>query len=368
MSLNMSLKVFSGESLFYLKTYEENKSDFIKIAGKNIYQNWALKNDLELTTDLALYNNKSENLIVVSSGLHGIEGFAGSSLQRNLMQTLNKTKDLKVDVMLIHALNPWGMKNNRRVDKQNIDLNRNFAYDQTLYQTKNEDYLKISSFLNPNEKIKLHTLQKLNFFFESIHLIFQYGLDSLRKSILRGQYTEKNGLYFGGNTTSDLQNNIDNLIQNTFIKYKKIIWIDLHTGYGEKNRLHILSNNSNSEAGEKISKLFKNKSVDFGDQKKFYKANGDLCDYLNSKSTVAHEMIALVFEYGTMDSQKTLGSIESLRRMVIENQGFHHGYDDTDSKNETEKLFRDMFFPQDPEWRNSVHQQTDALIYPLLGL
>ncbi len=347
--------------LKYLNTYEENKSEFIKIAGLHLLPAWPLKSNQNLTTDLALYKNNSDQLIVFSSGLHGIEGFVGSALQRQLMQNLKE----KSDVLMIHSLNPWGMNHLRRVNADNIDLNRNFSVDQKLYENKNDDYLKINSFLNPAEKLELGFGHKFFFIFQSVKLILNYGMESLRKSILIGQYSEKNGLYFGGQIQSELQPHVDELFQTTLSKYKKVIWIDLHTGYGARGQLHILANDSKSASGQRISNLFKNQKVDFGDQKNFYKSTGDLCDYLNSKSTSQTEITAVVFEYGTMDSQKTLGSIESLRRMVIENQGFHQGYSDAESKIKNNEMFRDMFFPQEQAWKDSVLKQTENIIEKL---
>lgn len=365
------LQLYASEGLDARPTYEENRSEFLRLANQNKIQTWPVQNHSELTTDLALYNNKSENLLVLSSGLHGIEGYVGSALQRKLMQSLSSSQNIKTDVLLIHALNPWGMKYNRRVNERNIDLNRSFSIDRNLYATKNTSYQKINSFLNPNSKLALNYsgyVQHATFLFNSVRMIVSYGRESLRKSILLGQYSEQKGLYFGGQGPDTLQFQIDNLIKNSLTKYKKIVWIDLHTGYGEKNKLHILANDSNAPSGQKISKLFNGHPVDFGNQKKFYKSNGDLCEYLNSKSKPTQEITATVFEYGTMDSQTTLGSIESLRRMVIENQGFHYGYDSLESKNKSSELFKNMFFPQNPEWQKTVLDQTQELLEPLLGI
>ncbi len=351
----------ANESLIYLKTYEENKSEFLKLAKKNIIQAWELPTDQNLTTDLALISkNKkpTEAVIVISSGLHGIEGFVGSSIQRELLKNFN----FNSDVLMIHAMNPWGMKNYRRVDLNNIDLNRNFIEDSEVFKSQNLDYLNINSFLNPQEPVSLSFFQRFGFMARSIQLIIQFGIDPLRKSILIGQYTKSNGLYYGGTTVSYLKNKIDHLLNTTLASYKKILWIDLHTGYGEKGKLHLLSNDETSKEGQRLKLLFKNQKIDFGNQKNFYKATGDLCAYLNLKSSASQEITALAFEYGTLDSQKTLGSIESLRRMVLENQGTQYGYSDPDSKLKTFELFQDQFLPQDSAWKKSVQEQTHLFL------
>lgn len=353
--------------LMYFNTYEENKKAFVDLAGEKLFQSWPLKSNPELTTDLALYHYEgNENLLVFSSGLHGIEGYVGSSLQRQLMAQIKEFKKMKTDILFVHALNPWGMKNKRRVNENNVDLNRNFHTTPDLYQQKNEDYLKINSFLNPTDKLNLGFLHRLGFFYDSIRLILANSIETLRRSILVGQYMEAKGLYFGGQEPDELQLKIDILFQKDLISYKNVTWIDLHTGYGERAKLHLLANDSKSEAGQKIQALFPNNPIDFGDQKNFYKTNGDLLSYLILKNSPKQQVQGVAFEYGTMDSQKTLGSIESLRRMVIENQGFNHGYADEETKLKTTELFSNMFFPQEPEWKKNIESQTQGLLKPFI--
>lgn len=351
----------------YLNTYEENKKAFVDLAGPQLFQSWPLKSNSALTTDLAFYRfDGNKNILVLSSGLHGIEGYVGSSIQRWFMQKIKDSKKLNTDLLLVHALNPWGMKNKRRVNENNIDLNRNFQTTPDLHQQKNNDYLKINDFLNPTDKLSLGALHRLGFLFDSVRLILTYSIETLRRSILIGQYSEAKGLYFGGKESDALQTKIDMLFQKDLASYQTITWIDLHTGYGERAKLHLLANDSKSETGRKIQTLFPHNPIDFGDQKNFYKTNGDLLSYLLLKTTPKQQVQGVVFEYGTMDSQKTLGSIESLRRMVIENQGFNNGYSDEAAKTVSENLFSSMFFPQELEWKNKVESQTEKLLKPFI--
>lgn len=357
---------WASAQLVYFNTYEENKKAFTELAGPHAFQSWPLKNNPELTTDLALYRYENENLLVLSSGLHGIEGFVGSAVQRALMEKLKEQKKLKTDILFVHSLNPWGMKNKRRVNEKNVDMNRTFSSTPEMYQQKNEDYLKINSFLNPTDTLSLGVLHRLGFLFQSVRLIISYSMETLRRSILIGQYTEAKGLYFGGQDQDDLQLKLDILLQKDLARYKTITWIDLHTGYGEKAKLHLLANDSKSEAGQKIQSLFPNNPIDFGDQKNFYKTSGDMMSYLLQKSNPKQQIQGVTFEYGTMDSQKTLGSIESLRRMVIENQGFQSGYADDSVRSESTTLFSDMFFPQQDEWKSKIYLQTEQALKPFL--
>src|SRR5262245_56513525 len=67
-------------------------------------------------------------MLVVSSGLHGVEGFAGSAIQHQLLTAQLDGLALPRDtgLLLVHALNPFGFATLRRVNESNVDLNRNF--------------------------------------------------------------------------------------------------------------------------------------------------------------------------------------------------------------------------------------------------
>src|SRR5262245_36907188 len=80
----------------------------------------------ELTIDIAWFCSESpRRLLLHSSGLHGIEGFAGSAIQ---LQLLDNVPALPPDaaLVIVHILNPYGMSWLRRVNENNVDLNRNF--------------------------------------------------------------------------------------------------------------------------------------------------------------------------------------------------------------------------------------------------
>ena len=64
-----------------------------------------------LSIDTALYGNRSPgNVVIVSSGLHGIEGFFGSAVQLAFLEQQAPRLALSPDVaiILVHALNPFG--------------------------------------------------------------------------------------------------------------------------------------------------------------------------------------------------------------------------------------------------------------------
>ena len=90
-----------------------------------------------LTLDVAVLpgNTKELGTIVHSSGVHGVEGYAGSAIQLALLELLtsasqNKNKGKsnaqnRPTIVMVHAVNPVGMNQYRRCNENNVDLNRN---------------------------------------------------------------------------------------------------------------------------------------------------------------------------------------------------------------------------------------------------
>ena len=82
----------------------------------------------DIATDVARIGaSGARNILAVGSGTHGVEGYCGSGVQAALMCE-DIASDLPDDTALIfiHAINPWGFAWGRRVNEDNVDLNRNF--------------------------------------------------------------------------------------------------------------------------------------------------------------------------------------------------------------------------------------------------
>jgi hypothetical protein len=69
-----------------------------------------------LYTDVALVGNpQSKRFLVLISGTHGVEGFAGSALQVGLLEEgIQNRLPPETAVLMIHAINPYGMAYLRR--------------------------------------------------------------------------------------------------------------------------------------------------------------------------------------------------------------------------------------------------------------
>lgn len=308
--------------------------------------------------------NKTDKLLVLFSGTHGIEAFVGSAVQRWFVDQPYVQNRENVNILMVHGLNVYGFKNKRRVNENNIDLNRNFIANRSVFESDDSGYKNLYDYLNPESAATHGFISNMKFMWTAVIKIVRYGLENLRNSVLRGQYTYPQGLYFGGNMVAKQWDLMNQLIDKYVAGHTKMFVIDLHTGYGTRGKLHLLANGK--KEGNPLAEVFAEENeIDFGSDKKFYSIQGEMLSFFIHETNYklkdkAPASVGITFEYGTLDSQKTTGSIESLRRMVYENQNFWYPAKDPQDAEKIKNDFVEMFNPSDREWRKTILDQTEV--------
>lgn len=359
-----------AESSFYRDTYEASREFFLKNveelkASVPSLQHHAHPIPSKVTTDLftdSLYippvSGKKDRLLVLISGTHGVEGYVGSAMQNFFLKEKFFTKrDENLGILIVHALNPYGFKLNRRVSESNIDLNRNFDTSDDLFKLKNEGYHVVDSLLNPASPALSGWWDRSVFYAKSLMAIAKHSMDSLRRAILRGQYDTPQGIYFGGQKFEPQKDILEKLLLEKSDGYAKVLLIDLHTGYGERGRLHLFADQDPALDGKYLEQVFSGLPMDYDSKEDFYKATGGIVVYGAKLFKDRARYAGVVFEFGTLDSQTTTGSLDSLYRMVRENQMFHFGSPTLEADEQIKSLFSDMFFPRDITWQKGAATQ-----------
>ncbi len=359
---------------YYLDSYERSRDAFRKVSddiGKK-YKNvkrltLAVPSNISegLTVDV-LYIPQSKGrkrLLVLSSGVHGVEGFVGSAIQRMFIDDFI-TADLlhSMGVLIIHGMNPYGFKHYRRVTENNIDLNRNCDTDEALYATKNEGYPKVYPLINPKGSVDTSAFGNRFFHIKAISNILKTSMQTLRQAILQGQYEYPQGVYFGGKQPEAQVKLVSKELGPILRQYSIVLNIDLHTGYGERGVLHLFPNpieDKNIKA--KVENVFKGFSIDWGDTGSFYTTTGDFSTFLG-KLIPGNTYLPMTFEYGTMNSNTTLGAIKSLHVTILENQGHHFGYASKADEVRVKSNFLEMYYPTSPSWRMKVMEDTKKVM------
>lgn len=351
---------------YFHSTYEDCRSAFVERArrlasqyeGVEVFQvPVAGKVDSDLTIDCCYIPAQAttEILLILSSGVHGVEGFLGSAVQLMVMEdVLGPARLDSTGVLLIHGMNPYGFKHLRRVTENNVDLNRNCAIGEGLYDTKNEGYGRLNGLLNPRGKADHRSLKNKNIHLVILRKVLTESMPALRQAVLQGQYGYPEGLYFGGNGPEPQILAMSPLLKKKMAPYARILMIDLHTGYGENGTMHLFAEPvRDADTKAEMEALFAGYRVDWADNAGFYTVSGAFAESIGSLAP-AKKYYAMPLEFGTFDSQKFFGSLKSLHIMMLENQGFHHGYKDETTEARIKRDFLEMFFPSDPAWRSKA--------------
>ena len=95
-------------------------------------------------------------VLVVSSGVHGVEGFFGSAVQTAFLREAESRAAAGPNdaLVFLHALNPYGFAWLRRFDEANVDLNRNLLVDGQPYRGSPPRYAALDRLLNPDGAVQ----------------------------------------------------------------------------------------------------------------------------------------------------------------------------------------------------------------------
>ncbi len=322
--------------------------------------------DPDLTIDYTMLpaRRREKYALVLLSGMHGVEGGAGSAIQRHFLREIYP-KEIKTDVtsvLIVHAVNPFGYKYNRRVTENNIDLNRNFLKNKKGFLRKNEGYPKVFEFLNPKKPVDTRSFSARCFRWKALFTILRMGISAIRQASLQGQYEYPEGIYYGGHDFEPIRRPLGKLIRDFAKKSERVLIVDIHTGYGEKGKLHFFPSDPKKLRFKKYTeKLFEGYTINWASNEDFFTVTGDLCTYVYKILPKKSEIIPMVFEYGTMDTQRIFGAIESLKRLIRENQGYYYGYRTHEDRFRTQGEFLEMFYPSDPFWRKKILEDTESV-------
>ena len=351
---------------YFHDTYDDCRSDFVGKIDQLVSQYRGVevfklgvpsKIDPELTVDICYIpaQEAPNSLLIIISGTHGVEGFAGSAIQSMVIEEILSPGYLdSTGLLLIHGMNPYGMKYLRRVTENNIDLNRNCAADMTHYDTKNEGYTQVYDMLTPRGKANHFSFRSQHLHMIVIQKILAVSMPVLRQAILQGQYEYPEGLFYGGNEFEPQIDAITPILRDKMVPYSRILTVDLHTGYGKNGTLHLFPNPvEDTDIKAQMEELFAGYTIDWGDTTDFYIILGSYADYIGTLAP-GKTYYPMIIEFGTLDSQQTFGSIRSLHNLILENQGFQNGYKNETSEAKISENLIEMFYPSNDTWRSKV--------------
>lgn len=359
-------------------TYESSRERFCgylpnvqKMWSKAALHQHALSYDNNLTIDW-IYSpatEKNEKVLVFTTGEHGAEGYVGSAMMHKFVEEyMPKLDPRTTGILLVHAINPWGMKNHRRGNKDNIDLNRTFMLDPHFDPAFNPEYNKIDSFLNPKGTLDNTFANNLVYLFGlGLHVAIM-GMRNFRFALLLGQYRNPQGLYYGGKEMPEETAAIMELYKMALHDYEQVLHLDMHTGYGPRYQMSLVNSALDKGTSDYFEKRFNYPLVVAATADEFYAIRGDMIDYiygLQQRDYPTKKLYATSFEFGTL-GDTLYGLFQSPRVMIHENRAHWYGARNEQVRAEAKRGFEELFNPSAADWKEKAVKDAEQAFEGIL--
>ena len=191
------------------------------------------------TIDVATVGSREPTwAVVVSSGVHGVEGVFGSAIQLAwLLRLAGGTPPAAGGaVILVHTVNPYGFARLRRTNEDNVDLNRNYLDTDEAYAGAPDGYEALNPFLNPASP----PLPIDPFRLQALWYIWRLGLPALKNAVAGGQYRFPRGLFFGGHGPAASTRIMRRHLAGWLGGAPRAVHVDLHSGLGSYGHYRLL--------------------------------------------------------------------------------------------------------------------------------
>lgn len=319
-------------------------------------------NGEDLTIDVAVLGEAdAPSALLVTSATHGVEGFAGSGVQIAMLRAgLAAVAAAAHKLVLVHALNPYGFAWLRRVNEDNVDLNRN-AVDHGAPYPVNAGYNALAAAIAPSEWGKGKTAAPNAILRQFAQ---ENGAFALQEAISAGQYAFPDGLYFGGNAETWSLGAFGHIVRRALARVRDLVFLDIHTGLGARGALELISEMPPESPSYRRARAW------WGDRVKTTATGESLSAHLSGTldlyvpSLLPHaDVTPVALEYGTQPTEAVFHALRA------DNWLHHHGDPQGPEAPAIKAEIRDAFYADADDWKTLVWQQAeDVLAATLKGL
>lgn len=287
---------------------------------------------------------KTAKVLFLMSGTHGVEGYCGSGAQIGFLKE-GYFSDLPDDlsIVLVHAMNPYGFSHDRRVNEDNVDLNRNFL-NFSAPDRPASDYEKIHPYVMPEDwegPSRKAANKQLARFIET------HGMKAFQAAVSGGQYQHPDGVFFGGHQPTWSNKTFRSVLSDYASAAETVGFIDFHTGLGPYGYGELISLGSLDQKAHVRTW--------FGDQ--VTDPDAGTSSSAPVVGTVGHgvaevlpdaSIAFIALEYGTRDINQVLTAVRA------DNWLYQKGNLDTPLGAQIKAEIRDAFYPDKDDWKNMI--------------
>ncbi len=306
----------------------------------------------DLAIDVAqLGDDTARAVVLIVSGTHGVEGFAGSALQSWwLGERAAGSARTDTRIVMIHGFNPVGFSWVRRVNEDNVDLNRNFV--DWSDPPRNEAYSDVADLLVPStwsEESQAATTAAL------LEVAGEVGLDRFQQIVSGGQYDHPTGLFFGGRAAVWSNRWLSEHLARLVAPATRLGVIDLHTGLGEWGHGELISHVSVGDPGyERATSWWGDVRSMLDGESVSASLTGDWLGAIEALLPDV-EVTAAALEFGTVDVFSVLQALRADAWLHA------HGDPGGDGAAPIRAQVRAVFADDDPSWLGRLVERFDEV-------
>jgi hypothetical protein len=301
----------------------------------------------DLTMDIAVLGpERAAAGLVLVCATHGVEGFCGSACQSgHLAEGRLRAYALHMRVVLIHAHNPYGFAWDRRVNEDNVDLNRNYV-DHLRPYPDNPGYDELKDVIAPPDisgPVFEAATKRLRAESDA------RGAFVLQQAVTSGQYRHPTGLYYGGAFATWSNRTLSEALARLLAHQTHVAMIDYHSGLGPFGHGEIISEYDPGSRGDIALKAWfgtEARSTRMGES-----VSADLTGTLDSALAgilPQAETVSFAIEYGT------IAPFEVFEAVRADNWLHLHGDLKSDEARRIKAEIRRAFYPDTDEWKRLV--------------
>jgi predicted deacylase len=297
-----------------------------------------------LALDVArLGDPHARTALVVLSAMHGVEGFAGSAIQTAWLR-LKEALPAGLAAILVHAVNPHGFAWLRRVNEDNVDLNRNFL-DHTRPHPENPGYEALHGALCPRQLTEATLAAARGAVLAFIH---KHGRAAGMMALIGGQYRHADGLYYGGRKLAWSARRLTDRLRQHLAGVARVGLIDIHTGFGPFGQAELMAAAAGGAAGRTLARDWFGDATSIEDgSSQFVMNHGDSGAVLDWAAPDA-QRAGICLEFGTRPETEVFLAVQR------DNWLHCHGDPAAAVAGPIKAAIRDAFVPDDPAWRRQV--------------
>lgn len=294
-----------------------------------------------------------ERVLVVSSGIHGVEGFFGSAVQVALLQSWAEVGPPPLKCLFLHGLNPYGFAWLRRFDENNVDPNRNFLLPGEKYEGAPAGYAELDELLNPRRPPSRCDLFSL----QALWAVVRRGMPALQQSVAAGQYEYPRGLFFGGAGPSTTHQILGAHLARWLHRSRDVMHLDFHTGLGRSGTYKLLIDTPLSDCQrQRLTDWYGADAFEACDSQGIsYDARGGFGRWCVAQNLAVNYLFACA-EFGTYGPLKVLAGLRA------ENQAVQWGSPADASTIRAKQRLKELFCPAAATWRLRVLNQSMHIV------